>query len=69
MITGSQKNADGNLENWWDSKTKQEFLKRAQCIIEQYGNYTDLKTNLTVNGINTQGMRSCSFIIALLHIY
>lgn len=46
---------DGNLRDWWDEKTKQKYLEKAKCIIEQYGNYTDTQVNLKLNGINTQG--------------
>lgn len=38
----------GNLVNWWTSKSESDFLERAQCIIDQYGNYTDRQANLTV---------------------
>lgn len=30
---GSQRDENGNLVNWWDPKTKQKFLVKAQCII------------------------------------
>lgn len=46
---GRQYDFAGNVINWWTDKTEQQFLERAQCIVEQYGNYTDLNTNLTVN--------------------
>lgn len=52
---GRQYDSDGNLNNWWHPKTLTKFLEKVQCIIDQYGNYTDLQTNLTLNGINTQG--------------
>lgn len=45
---GRQYDLNGNLFNWWNPGTERQFLKKAQCIIEQYSNYTDLKTNLTV---------------------
>jgi len=54
---GSQKDGDGNLVDWWEPETKKKYLEKAQCIIDQYGNYTvevDGET-LNVNGINTQG--------------
>ena len=43
----------GNLKNWWSPETSEEFKARAQCIVEQYGNFTEGGTNL--NGVNTQG--------------
>eukprot|EP00092_Neocalanus_flemingeri_P076808 GFUD01095301.1.p1 GENE.GFUD01095301.1~~GFUD01095301.1.p1 ORF type:complete len:774 (+),score=162.06 GFUD01095301.1:198-2519(+) len=54
---GSQKDGDGNLVDWWEPETKKKYLEKAQCIIDQYGNYT-VKVegeNLNVNGITTQG--------------
>lgn len=49
---GRQYDFDGNLVDWWDAQTEQQFLEKVQCIIDQYGNYRDLKTNLTVTLIN-----------------
>eukprot|EP00092_Neocalanus_flemingeri_P028315 GFUD01030752.1.p1 GENE.GFUD01030752.1~~GFUD01030752.1.p1 ORF type:complete len:774 (+),score=182.51 GFUD01030752.1:202-2523(+) len=54
---GSQKDGDGNLVDWWEPETKKKYLEKAQCIIDQYGNYT-VKVEgeeLNVNGITTQG--------------
>ena len=54
---GSQKDGEGNLVDWWEAETKERYLEKAKCIIEQYGNYTvevDGET-LHVNGINSQG--------------
>lgn len=45
---GRQYDLDGNLADWWLADTQKQFLEKAHCIIEQYGNYTDSKTNLTV---------------------
>jgi len=54
---GSQKDGNGNLVDWWEPETKKKYLEKAQCIIEQYGNYTVHvdEEDLNVNGINTQG--------------
>ncbi|KAG4073989.1 hypothetical protein HA402_014194 [Bradysia odoriphaga] len=52
---GSQYDFEGNVVDWWNSTTKSHFLDRVQCIIDQYGNYTDRQTNLTLNGEITQG--------------
>lgn len=52
---GSQYNGAGNLANWWAAETRTNYLERAQCIINQYGNYTEPSTELNLNGINTQG--------------
>ncbi|KRF83081.1 neprilysin-2 isoform X3 [Drosophila virilis] len=52
---GRQFDVKGNLRDWWQPDTQKAYLKKAQCIIEQYGNYTDNATGLNLNGINTQG--------------
>ncbi len=46
----------GNLVDWWEPATKASYLKKAQCIIRQYENYSIPHLGgLTLNGINTQG--------------
>ncbi|KHN75499.1 Neprilysin-2 [Toxocara canis] len=35
--TGRQYDEYGNLHNWWDSKTKANFLERKKCFVHQYG--------------------------------
>lgn len=45
---GRQYDFDGNLRDWWQSDTANHFIEKAQCIIDQYGNYTDPATNLMV---------------------
>lgn len=52
---GRQFDVNGNLVDWWQENTKQAYLSKAKCIIEQYGNYTEKSTGLNLNGINTQG--------------
>lgn len=52
---GRQFDKDGNNRNWWNAQTDERFKERAQCIIDQYGNYTVPEVGLKVNGINTQG--------------
>ena len=37
---GRQFDKSGNLVNWWDDETAKQYLDRAQCIIDQYANYT-----------------------------
>merc|ERR1719153_1810850 len=54
---GSQKDGEGNLVDWWEADTKKSYLTRAQCVIDQYGNYTvEVEGEvLNVNGVTTQG--------------
>ena len=45
---GRQFDAKGNLKDWWTSKDAKEFTQRAQCIVDQYAQYTivdDIKIN------------------------
>ncbi|KJH52617.1 peptidase family M13 [Dictyocaulus viviparus] len=51
----SQYDKDGNLHNWWSSRSLKSFDERRRCIVEQYGNYTVPKTIFKVNGKLTQG--------------
>ncbi|KAG0419148.1 hypothetical protein HPB47_004337 [Ixodes persulcatus] len=52
---GRQFDKDGSIINWWEPETDLKFRQRAQCIVEQYGNYTVAEGTMNVNGINTQG--------------
>ena len=45
---GRQFDAKGNLKEWWTEKDAKEFTDRAQCIVDQYAQYTivdDIKIN------------------------
>lgn len=46
---GRQFDLRGNLVDWWAAPTKQQYLEKARCIIEQYGNYTEREVGLKVN--------------------
>ncbi|XP_031777451.1 neprilysin-2-like [Nasonia vitripennis] len=52
---GSQFSKDGNLVDWWEKETKEKYLEKAKCIIDQYSNYTAEEVGLNLNGVNTQG--------------
>ncbi|XP_065163092.1 neprilysin-2-like isoform X3 [Atheta coriaria] len=52
---GRQFDKDGNLVDWWAPETQQAFVKKAQCIIDQYGGYNVTEIGINLNGINTQG--------------
>jgi predicted metalloendopeptidase len=41
--------------NWWLESTKNAYLEKTQCIIDQYSGFTENATGLNINGINTQG--------------
>jgi endothelin-converting enzyme/putative endopeptidase len=45
---GRQFDAEGNLRDWWTPQDDAEFRKRAQCVADQYAQYTvvdDIKIN------------------------
>jgi len=37
---GSLRDGNGNVENWWQPETGKKYLRRSNCIEEQYGNMT-----------------------------
>lgn len=45
---GRQFDKDGNLKDWWAPSTHEAFLKKAECIINQYNNYFVPEANATV---------------------
>ncbi|XP_072047026.1 neprilysin-like [Amphiura filiformis] len=52
---GRQYNKDGNLKQWWSDESITNFKERAQCMIDQYGQYIMPENNKALNGIQTQG--------------
>ena len=54
-VLGRQFDKHGNLKQWWNNRTIGEFRKAAQCIIDQYSNYTLDEINLPIDGRLTQG--------------
>ena len=53
---GSQKDQKGNLVDWWEEESREMYNMKAQCIIDQYSNYTvEVQgETLSLNGIRTQ---------------
>lgn len=65
---GSQYDEEGNLVNWWDSKTQKEYHKRAKCIVDQYSSYLVPEV-----GSNVSSRKFYMFVRSLnctiLHVY
>ncbi|KAH8039924.1 hypothetical protein HPB51_009180 [Rhipicephalus microplus] len=53
--TGSQFDSNGNMQNWWTNKTREKFLRKMTCFKEQYGNITDERLKVKLNGKKTVG--------------
>jgi len=53
--SGMQFNKYGNSENWWEDSTFRKFKEKAQCIIDQYSNFTHPAAKMHLNGQATQG--------------
>lgn len=51
---GRQFDGDGNLVDWWGEDTRNSFLVKAQCIIDQYANFTEPRTQLQVKQSSVQ---------------
>jgi endothelin-converting enzyme/putative endopeptidase len=51
---GRQFDGDGNLRDWWTKEDAEKFEKRAQCIRDQYSQYT-IVDDITINGALTSG--------------
>ncbi|XP_067121544.1 endothelin-converting enzyme homolog [Centruroides vittatus] len=52
-IEGSERDETGSIRNWWTEKSKQEYVKRTNCLKEIYNNYVIPETNLKINGSKT----------------
>lgn len=37
---GRQYDKDGNLKQWWTDDVIQKFKDQAQCLVDQYGNFS-----------------------------
>jgi endothelin-converting enzyme/putative endopeptidase len=51
---GRQFDARGNLRDWWTDADAEEFNHRAQCVIDQYAQYTVID-DLRINSKLTEG--------------
>ncbi|MEP7244500.1 MAG: M13 family metallopeptidase [Gammaproteobacteria bacterium] len=51
---GRQYDGDGNLRDWWTKQDAESFEKRAQCIRDQYSQYT-IVDDIKINGALTSG--------------
>src|ERR1041385_233977 len=51
---GRQFDAQGNLKDWWTQKDAKEFNERAQCIVDQYAQYT-IVDDIRINSRLTEG--------------
>ena len=51
---GRQYDGDGNLRDWWTKPDAENFEKRAQCIRDQYSQYT-VVDDIKINGALTSG--------------
>lgn len=49
---GRQFDLNGNLKDWWMPETKSKFLNKTNCIIEQYGNFTESRLGMKVSLIH-----------------
>uniref|UniRef100_A0A224XGK7 Putative Zinc Metalloprotease n=1 Tax=Megacormus gertschi TaxID=1843536 RepID=A0A224XGK7_9SCOR len=53
--SGSKRDKNGNIKDWWMPKANQEFEERSKCFIEQYNKFYFGYKNTHVNGTNTVG--------------
>uniref|UniRef100_A0A915PHV0 Uncharacterized protein n=1 Tax=Setaria digitata TaxID=48799 RepID=A0A915PHV0_9BILA len=52
---GSQFDYQGNLRDWWDRETKENFNRKKNCFVEKYNNYVVPGIDLHINGLRTLG--------------
>lgn len=65
---GRQFDLHGNLVDWWNNGTEEHFLERAKCIIDQYSNFTEDKTQLKVKTFAIKRIPFRTFHV-LMHFY
>merc|ERR1719414_526327 len=54
---GRMYDKDGKVANWWSDATAKSFVDKAQCIVDQYGNFSKVIDGKQVflNGVTMQG--------------
>ncbi|HWF04644.1 MAG TPA: M13 family metallopeptidase [Candidatus Angelobacter sp.] len=51
---GRQFDSKGNLRDWWTKEDGEQFEKRAQCVVDQYAQYT-IVDDIKINSKLTEG--------------
>lgn len=51
---GRQFDAKGNLKDWWTKQDADQFVKRANCVVDQYGQYV-VVDDIHINSKLTEG--------------
>jgi putative endopeptidase len=51
---GRKYDASGNLKDWWTKKDNDEFVKRSDCVVDQYGQYV-VVDDIHINSKLTEG--------------
>ena len=51
---GRKYDANGNLKDWWTKQDNDEFIKRSDCVVDQYGQYV-VVDDIRINSKLTEG--------------
>ena len=51
---GRQFDAKGNLQDWWTKQDADQFVKQANCVVDQYGTYV-IVDDIKINSKLTEG--------------
>ncbi len=51
---GRQFDGKGNLKDWWTNQDAAEFVKRANCVVDQYAQYV-IVDDIHINSKLTEG--------------
>src|SRR5205823_13537606 len=51
---GRQFDAQGNLRDWWTKQDAEQFTQRAQCVVDEYAQYT-IVDDIKINSKLTEG--------------